>query len=133
MFLCCYCLVKTLNRLGRLRINKANITIENIGDIVGIAYIEHIDVCPRCKSHAFELFSPQCVRTVSLISPDLIGLDPWGNSYVFELDQFGYIVASLGKDGSRDTDDDLGRYVKWSDVPARYKRAKRRLEPVKGR
>lgn len=34
--------------------------------------------------------------------------DPWGNSYVFKLDQaFGFEIVSVGPDGQAETDDDI--------------------------
>jgi hypothetical protein len=112
---CVIGLFKVRERAEGTALSKANTDTKAIADIVGMDYLDYVDQSSRLQSQAYTQLFPQSARS-QFPAPSLVRPDPWGNSYIYETNRVGYRIISLGKDGRKDTADDVGCSRKWGQV-----------------
>ena len=83
-------------------IDEATFETQAIVHTIGDGYLYYVE-------HS----SPEQAKVKACADPLVSTSDPWGNDYVVETDKDGYRVISLGKDGRKDTADDIICSEKW--------------------
>lgn len=102
----------SINRIEDARRAKALTDIKNMETALDL-YKADTGNYPTTEQGLDALITPPSTPPVPVkwngpyLKQKQVPLDPWGNPYVYESDGEDYVLFSVGKDGQRETNDDV--------------------------